>query len=182
VRWSTAAIPEILTDRLLLRGLREEDLPRYREIFTDPEVIRHLPIQAPGLTEEQVRAGHRRVGEHWRRHGYGVWAVCDPLVDELIGHCGLRYLEEIEEPELLYAIARPYWNRGLTTEVARASLEFGFGQAGLDRIIALAVPENTASIRVMEKVGMYPDGEDDLFGLHLVRYAIRAPGLGPRSW
>jgi ribosomal-protein-alanine N-acetyltransferase len=170
-----AAIPEIRTGRLLLRGLREEDLPRYQRIFNDPEVIRYLPIQAPGLTQEQVNAGYGRVGEHWRRHGYGVWAVCDPEADELIGHCGLRYLEEIDQTELLYAITPAYWNRGLTTEAARATLEFGFGPGGLDRIIALAVPENVASVRVMEKVGMHQDGEADLFGLHLVRYAIERP-------
>jgi RimJ/RimL family protein N-acetyltransferase len=54
-------VPEIRTDRLLLRALREEDLPGYREIFNDPEVIRYLPIQPPGLTEEQVSAGYGRV-------------------------------------------------------------------------------------------------------------------------
>jgi ribosomal-protein-alanine N-acetyltransferase len=165
-------IPEIRTDRLVLRGFRQADLPRYGEIFNDPEVIRYLPIQPPGRTQEQVTAGHQRVGEHWRRHGYGLWAVCDPSVDELIGHCGLRQLEEIDETELLYAMARPYWNRGLTTEAARASLEFGFGRAGLNRIVALAVPENVASVRVMEKVGMRFEGETDLFGMHLVRYGI----------
>jgi ribosomal-protein-alanine N-acetyltransferase len=151
-----APIPEIRTDPLLLRALREEDLARYREIFNDPDVIRYLPIQPPGLTEEQAAAGYRRVGEHWRRHGYGVWAVSDPEEDELIGHCGLRYLEEIDETELLYAIARPHWNKGLVTEAARASLAFGFERGGLDRIIALAVPENVASVRVMERSACDP--------------------------
>jgi ribosomal-protein-alanine N-acetyltransferase len=164
------AIPEHRTERLLLRGLREDDLSAYQALFSDPEVIRYLPIQPPGLSLDQVSAGYGRATAHWQRHGYGVWAVCHLDADQLIGHCGLRYLEEIEETELLYAIARPFWNRGLTTEAARASLAFGFGPAGLDRIIALAVPENRASIRVMEKIGMRPDGEADLFDLHLVRY------------
>jgi RimJ/RimL family protein N-acetyltransferase len=100
--------------------------------------------------------------------------VCHPETGELIGHCGLRFLEEIDETELLYAIARPHWNKGLVTEAARASLAFEFERGGLDRIIALAVPENVASVRGMEKVGMHPDGEADLFGLHLVRYTIGA--------
>lgn len=146
-------IPDVRTDRLLLRGLRQDDLPLYHGVFNDPEVIRYLPIQPPGLSMEQVSAGYRRTGEHWERHGYGVWAVCDPEVGDLIGQCGLRYLDEIEETELLYAIAPAYWNRGLTTEAARATLEFGFQQAGLDRIIALAVPENAPSVRIMEKSG-----------------------------
>jgi ribosomal-protein-alanine N-acetyltransferase len=133
--------------------------------------MRYLPAGEPQPRERLDGLVERSHG-HWERHGYGAWIVCELASGELIGHCGLRYLEEIEETELLYALARSHWNRGLTTEAARASLAFGFERGGLYRIIALAVPENVASIRVMEKVGMHPDGEADLFDLHLARYAI----------
>jgi len=89
--------------------------------------------------------------------------------------------EEVEagygETEVLYALDQAHWGMGLATEAAGATLLFGFESAGLERIVAFAVPENRASTRVMEKVGMRPDGEADLFGLHLLRYAIRKAEL-----
>ena len=76
------------------------------------------------------------------------------------------------ETEILYAYSRSSWGRGLATEAARATLDFGFGQTPLPRIVAYAVPDNAASTRVMDKLAMRREGTDRLWDLDLVRYAI----------
>lgn len=166
------AIPEVETERVLLRGVREDDLDAYHaRVFADPDVMRYLP-GGVSLPRERLDRLVERSHDHWRAYGYGTWVACDRASGELLGHCGLRFLEEIGETELLYAIARRWWGRGLVTEAARASVEFGFERGGLDRIAAFAVPENLASRRVMEKLGMTFEGEREIFDLHCVEYAI----------
>ncbi len=162
----------VQTDRLLLRPYTPEDLHAWHaRIFADPEVMRYLPGGQP-VPREQLDGAYERGVKHWETHGYGVWVVCDRHTGELIGHCGLRYLEEIAETEVLYALGRDHWGQGLATEAAAAALVFGFTRAGLERIIALAVPENIASRKVMEHVGMRYEAETRLFDLDLVRYAL----------
>jgi ribosomal-protein-alanine N-acetyltransferase len=171
----------LVTERLLLRRYTQDDLDAWHErIFADPEVMRYLPGGRP-IPRGQLDGAYERGVTHWQTHGYGVWVVCDRSTDDLIGHCGLRYLDEIAETELLYGLGRQYWGRGLATEAARATLDFGFRRAGLERIIALAVPENLASRRVMEHLGMQFEAETRMFDLDLVRYAIGREGFGPET-
>ncbi len=165
--------PEIETERLLLRQLREDDLDLYHtRIFGDPDVMRYLPAGKP-VPRERTQAMMARFKEHWEQHQFGVWAVVDKSQDELIGHCGLQWLTETPEVEVLYALAKPYWGHGLATEAARASVRFGFEQVKLDRIIALAMPANLGSRRVMEHIGLKYEKDARFFNLDVVYYAIQ---------
>ena len=169
---TSSPIPEVRTERLLLRAIQTEDVdPYYECLFADPDVMRFLPGGQP-LPKERLDGLVERSHGHWGQHGYGVWVVCDGATGEIIGQCGLRYVEEVDETELLYAYARSQWGKGIATEGARAALDFGFDRTPLQRIVAYAVPENRASTRVMEKLGMRHEGEDHLWDLDLARYAI----------
>ncbi len=170
-------LTELETERLVLRPLRDDDLEVYHaRIFGDPDVMRYLPPGQP-IPRERTQAIITRYNEHWTRCGFGVWAVVKKEAGELIGHCGLQHLTEIPEVEVLYALAKPYWGQGFATEAARASVRFGFEQVQLERIIALAVPENIGSRRVMEHIGLKYEKDTHLFGLDLVYYAINRVGL-----
>ena len=165
--------PEIETERLLLRQLREDDLDLYHtRIFSDPDVMRYLPPTRP-VPRERTQTVMARFREHWVQHHFGVWAVVVKTKNELIGHCGLQYLPELPEVEVLYALAKPDWGQGLATEAARASVRFGFEQVKLDRIVAVALPENIGSRRVMEHIGLQYEKDTRLFNLDVVYYAIR---------
>jgi ribosomal-protein-alanine N-acetyltransferase len=109
---------------------------------------------------------------HWDELAYGVWAVTDKATGGLLGQCGLRFLPEINEVEVLYLLARAHWGQGLASEAAQAALAYGFDQVGLQRIIALTKPENTASRRVMEKLGMQYEKNLHIFNLQAVYYAM----------
>ncbi len=81
-------------------------------------------------------------------------------------------MPEAGEVEVLYALRKDRWGQGLATEAARASVRFGFEYANLTRLIALAVPENIASRRVMEHLGFEYEKDAHYFGLDLVYYVL----------
>jgi RimJ/RimL family protein N-acetyltransferase len=174
-------IPELRTERLLLRAIQPGDVDAYhRRLFADPEVMRFLPGGEP-LPRERLDGVVERSSDHWAQHGYGIWVVCDGTDGEILGQCGLRYVDEVDETELLYAYSHGIWGKGIGTEAAAAALAFGFDRTPLDRIVAFAVPENRASTRIMEKVGMRPEAEAHLWDLDLVRYAIARDDWGGQS-
>jgi RimJ/RimL family protein N-acetyltransferase len=163
--------PIIETERLNLRRFAQDDIDRLAEILGDPVVMRYMPGDEPWPREWAERE-LRNLIEHWGRHGYGRWAVVDREDDRMIGWCGLAFLPELNETEVAYLLDKDYWNRGYATEAARISLRYGFEEAGLDQIIALAFPENAASIRVMEKIGMRYEKMTHVWRLDLVHYEI----------
>ena len=107
---------------------------------------------------------------------YGPWAVEEASTGRLLGHLGLRKLEELGgRTELLYALDPSAHGRGFAIEGARAALAYGFDVAGLDEVIALALPENLRSLKVMERAGMVRrDGLVEAFGVQAVMTEIDA--------
>jgi len=148
-------VTELLTERLRLRPWRDDDLEPYVAINADPEVTRYLSRSGAPLTREETETGVARITAHWKEHGYGLFAVDDLAADRLIGFVGLSHHRAMpEEVEIGWRLHRDFWGRGLATEGATAALRYGFDILGLPRIISIALPENVASRRVMEKIGM----------------------------
>jgi ribosomal-protein-alanine N-acetyltransferase len=110
--------------------------------------------------------------EHWQEHGYGWWAV-ERLADrQLLGWSGLQYLPDTDEIEIGYLLGKPYWGRGLATESALAGLEFGFGSLALPEVVGIVHPDNLASQRVLEKIGLEFVKEAEYFGMACYLYKI----------
>ncbi len=164
------------TERLVLRRLTLDDVDALAEMYRDPEVRRYFPEGSLTLPETREEV-EWIIDVYYRRFGYGLWATLLKESGALIGRCGLlpwtaleradgslviqHVAEQPPEPEgswidveLAYLLARPYWGRGLATEAARAIVAFAFDELRLPRLICLFEPENTASRRVAEKVGM----------------------------
>jgi len=163
----------IETTRLTLRPFEGGDAGAHAALYADPEVTRFLPGGPFSADEIPARSARslERFAEHWNAYEWGVWAVVDKASRTVVGQCGLNHLPDGSEVELLYALARSTWGRGLATEAGRAALEHGFGSVGLERIVAVARPEHRASRRVMERLGMAYEGDRDLFGMRVVCYA-----------
>lgn len=168
----------VQTERLTLRPFTDEDAPAHVALYADPDVTRFLPGGpfAPDAVAARSARSRARFAEHWAQYGWGVWAVVDRATGGLIGHCGLNHLPEHPDVEVLYALSRAAWGRGLATEAAGAALAHGFGAVGLPRIVAVTKPEHVASRRVMERLGMAYEADVDLFGMHLVCYALSREG------
>jgi ribosomal-protein-alanine N-acetyltransferase len=169
---SVSSVPSIETARLWLRPFVEADLDEYtRLIFADAEVMRYLPKRDLAPRDRAART-LTVFAEHWSQYDCGVWAVTNKVTGEFMGHCGLGPVPEAGEIELLYSLGQAYWGQGIATEAARASVRFGFEHANLARLIALAVPENIASRRVMEHLGFAYEKDAHYFGLDLAYYVL----------
>ena len=164
------------TDRLLLRHFELGDAEAYQALVGDPEVMKHLP---PRRALDSTESGRwvESFAAHVDKHGFGVWILFDRVTREFVGHGGLQRLPT-GEVEVIYAIVCERWGNGLATEIASASMKYGFDILGLDTIIGLAYPENGASRRVLEKAGMQFTGiTTDYFDEELARYRCSAGGF-----
>ena len=165
------AINTIETERVLLRPFSPDDLDAFALICADPEVMRYIGDGQP-LSQAQTQTRLAAIIEHRNRHGFGVWAAVDRKIGDLMGYCGLQFLDNTPEVEIGYRLARRFWGMGLASEAARASLEFGFGQLELDRIAAVVQPGNLASRRVVEKIGLKFVKEARFYNSGVRYYAI----------
>ena len=172
---------EIETERLRMRHYALEDAEEQLRILSDPEFRRPLRPQ-PMPTRDMVLVGFGRIDEHWRLLGYGQWALELKGEGRLFGYCGLRHMRgraPTDEVELYYGADPAYWGRGLVTEAARAALRYGFGRAGLARVMAVTDKENKGSRRVMEKCGLRYERDDFYFGVPVVYYALNREDYEP---
>jgi RimJ/RimL family protein N-acetyltransferase len=144
------------TSRLLLRPPQPEDLAGLFAIYGDPATNQYNPAgplthidQAETLLSDWVR--------HWAIHGYGLWTIApraDPDCVIGFGGIGLRKYGDVERLNLGYRFAVSAWGQGYATELSRASLEYGFDELNVPEVFALVRPAHTASIGVLEKIGM----------------------------
>ncbi len=157
-----------------MRPLRLADLGPMHEVYADREVMRYVGSgDSFSETIEDSERRLRRAIEHHERHGFGLWAVTSRETGTVMGDAGLiLYAERGPDIELAYRLAKAHWGRGFATEAARAWLEFGFGELDLDRIVAVTHEENLASLRVLGKIGMHPEGRTDYRGTELLLFAI----------
>lgn len=160
---------EIETERLLLRMFRPDDLDDLARMFSDPQVMKYVG-DGNTVSREETRKALESIIKHWQTHGFGRWVAEDLSSHEFLGFGGLRSL--LGTPEVVYHFATPQWGRGLATELARASLRFGFEERSFDRIVAIAKPKNLASIHVMEKLGMRYQMETSYYSIEVIQYEI----------
>lgn len=161
------------TTRLAHRALTVDDAEALFAINSHPEVMRFTG-EPPCPSLDAARNAIRQYPD-FETVGYGRWGCVLKDTDSVIGFCGLKYLPELDEVDVGYRFLPEYWGRGLATEACTASLEFGLRTIGLRRIIALVLPENAASIRVLEKSGMRRDGTKRYDGRTVLQYSIHRP-------
>jgi ribosomal-protein-alanine N-acetyltransferase len=146
------------TGRLIVRAYTMADLPALYGIVSQKAVMEHLPegIMSREGTEQALRWIIECYGQNTPQKivKFSV-GVVEKSTGRLIGWCGLGPLDfDASEIEIYYGLSASHWGRGFTTEAARALLHYGFTTIGRDRITALVKPENIASQRVIEKLGL----------------------------
>jgi ribosomal-protein-alanine N-acetyltransferase len=176
-------IPTRNSERLTLRPFVEADAVPLQRIMGQPDMLQYFPNSNPPEIDRVERLINYQL-EHWEQYGYGWWAI--EFVEEketrpFIGWAGLQYLPDTDEVEVAYMLGRDYWGRGLATEVAREALEYGFEQLKEHEIVGIVHPENIASIRVIEKLGMSFDIRKPYFGMDCFRYALTAEEFKARE-
>jgi RimJ/RimL family protein N-acetyltransferase len=162
------------TDRLVLSTWQISDWRALRPIATDVEVMRYITGGVP-WTHKRIQLFVTRQVELFSGRGFCRWKLLTKPAGEMIGFCGVGFWGDAKDLEIGWWLGRRYWGRGLATEAARAALQDVFDRAGLDRIVSIARPANTASIRIMEKLGLKRECEFEKDGVRLVRYAMNRP-------
>jgi RimJ/RimL family protein N-acetyltransferase len=108
--------------------------------------------------EQAVQILQSKILPQYSLYGVGRLAVLLKESGSFIGYCGLKYLPEAAEYDLGYRFLEEYWGQGYATEAASAVLEYGRSHLKGKRIVGKVFLENTASIRVLEKIGMQFEG------------------------
>jgi [ribosomal protein S5]-alanine N-acetyltransferase len=154
-----ADLPELETERLLLRKMRLDDAEAMFAYASDPEVARYVLWDTHRSIEDSEEF-LRLATEGYERGDFGGWGVVLKDSGVFIGTCGMDagYAPEHARAELGYVLSREHWGRGLMPEAVRVVIRFGFERLELNRIQARCIAENTASTRVMEKAGMTYEG------------------------
>ncbi len=151
-------VPEIKTERLVLRALRYSDAAAIFAYAQDPEVAQHT-LWDPHKTLRDSHAFLDFVTDQFRAGRMFVWGITVKPLDRVVGTVGLANVAAHHlRAELGFALARDCWNKGITTEAAKAVVEFGFSKFHLNRIEAFCKTANLPSARVLEKSGLRLEG------------------------
>lgn len=148
---------ELRGQDVLLRDFRHGDAAAALRVVGDDAVTRWLSFDSRDHVGVQAMldAAIERAQQEPRTEFY--LAVAIPAMDDLIGFARLAYAG-VKAGKLGYAIRADQWGHGYATDAARTLIDFGFGQLGLHRISAAIGPDNTASIKLVERLGMSPEG------------------------
>lgn len=164
-------IPTLTTERLRLRPFTTEDTATMHQIINGKDVLKYFP-GAKTVTEAQVQRMIERMLTHWQEKTYGLWAVELQETGTLLGRCGLQYIDETNEVEVDFIFDPDYWGHGYATEAGNASLQFGFEQLKQSTIVGIVHPDNLASQRVLEKIGMQQIEKTEYFGMACFKYEV----------
>ena len=163
------------TSRLLAERLRAEHLCDIRTMDQNELFMAKLG----GVRDEAASAQYlERNLAHWADYGFGLWVLRDRPTGSVIGRAVLRHLqvEGSDEIEVGYGFMPDYWGRGLATEISLACLQIARDQLGLESVVAITLPSNVASQRVMQKAGLEYEREITHEGvLHVLFRTARRP-------
>ena len=168
----------ITTERLLLREMLMSDLEDMYEMDSDPEVCKYLCVD-PLQNIRQMKEKIQKILGQQKEYGMERWVVEDRQSHELIGCSGLTLevdSRNFDTPfyELGFRFKRDYWGLGYASEAAGACIDHGLNNLKVNTIFAVVDQRNSASIRVLEKIGMKPIRDLIYHGVPHHRYSINA--------
>ena len=162
---------QLETTRLKLRQFTHDDLQVMYILSTDPDVIKYADTPARDMEEVRERLEQGPLADY-KKYGYGRFAVELKETGKVIGFCGIKYLPEIDLPEVGYRYMKEYWGRGIGTEAAEVCVGFARDDLKIKKLIALIIPENIASVRIAEKLGMTKGPLIHIYGEDALQYEM----------
>ncbi|HLB40635.1 MAG TPA: GNAT family N-acetyltransferase [Candidatus Babeliales bacterium] len=165
-----AVTPCLITARTYLRPFALTDLPLLQALHQDPQVMRYFH-SGPRSTTDSTRHLHELIA-HQAQYQFSSWAVFSQATDEFIGRAGPLVWPETGALEIGYVLHQKFWGQGLGTELARALVQWVFQHLAIEQIIAVTMPENLASRRVLEKAGLQLQQQLEINGYPAVQYVI----------
>lgn len=144
----------IETPRLILRRFTLEDALGVYEFGSNKEVQQYTGNKLLESPEEARELIENVFLKDYATYGYGRFAVIHKEDQKIIGFAGLKYIPEMDITDIGFRFLPEYWNKGIATEVSLEILAYGIKELQLKRIVGIAMPENGASCKVLEKIGL----------------------------
>lgn len=147
------------TASVTLRVLTLADLDTVHELLSDWNVVRYMLLPHCATKDESRKCLDDLIGDN----SGGAWVSVVRAIEietrcNVIGLCGIAMLHGSEQGEIWYLVKPDYWGRGIAAEAARELVRIGFTELKLHRMFATCLPQNPASSRVLEKIGMRKEG------------------------
>jgi len=142
------------TARLTLRRFRVDDAEFILDLLNQPSFLLHIGDKGVRTIEDAHRYILDGPIDSYEKNGFGLYLVGLKSSGAEIGMCGLVNRESLEDVDIGFAFLPRYWSQGYAVESAAAVLQYGREVLGLDRIVAITSPDNHASIKVLEKIGL----------------------------
>lgn len=169
----------LTTARMRLVPFQDDHLDGLNEMNADPDVMRFL---SGPETREQTMAVIARVKSRWSELGYSWWSFIEHSTGELVGAGAIQNLRRVSAPEpdltcpleIGWRLKRSRWGQGLASEAAQAMAGFAFDTLRADELYAVCHPDNLASAKVMQRLGMQHGGLQDWYGKPLTTYRVSA--------
>ena len=170
-------VPEIRTERLVMRGWREDDFEWFAAMMADADVAAALGHGGP-VDPPQAWRDMAFLAGHWELRGYGHWVLEELDTGEPVGRAGLLKPDGWPDLEVGWTVAREHWGKGYAPEAARAACRYAHDELGARHIVSLILPSNANSIRVAEKLGEKVEGSFQLRDFDLRVYGADLPLTG----
>ena len=142
------------TERLVLRELEPGDAPFMLELLNDPGYVANIADR--GIHD--LAGARTYIEQRWMQsyaeHGFGMWLAVERASGAATGMCGLVRRDGLDDVDIGYAFLPAFRGRGYAIEAARGVLRHARDVVGLARLVAIVNPDNRASIRVLERLGM----------------------------
>lgn len=158
-----------------MRQPRADDAAFILRLLNDPGWLRNIGDR--GVRNEADALGYieERLLDSFRRHGFGLWVMEPRAGGAALGLCGLVKRDHLTDVDIGFALLPEARGQGLALEAARRVLQFTAVELGRGRLLGIALPSNTASIRVLAQLGMVFEREIEDHGDKVAVYAVRLP-------
>ena len=142
------------TERLVLRKLSADDAAFIVELLNQPSFLRYIGDKEVRNIADAVQYIQTGPLASYERFGFGLYLVELKENGESIGMCGLLKRDSLPDVDVGFAFLPSFWSQGYAFESAAAVMNYGREVLGLRRIVAITSPDNNASIRLLEKIGL----------------------------
>jgi RimJ/RimL family protein N-acetyltransferase len=142
------------TPRLMLRKLTLDDAAFMLDLLNQPSFIQFIGNRGVRTLNDTRACVSNRYMVNYERFGFGIYLTALKETHAPIGICGLVKRDALEHVDIGYAFLPQYWSRGYAFEAASAVMAYAKNELGIERVVGIVTPENRASIRVLEKLGL----------------------------
>jgi [ribosomal protein S5]-alanine N-acetyltransferase len=143
----------IETERLIIKPILVKDAHFIKALLNSPKWIHYIGVRDAGTIKKAQAIIRERYQKHTKTHGFGVNTINLKSTGETIGISTLFKRDNLDAPDIGYALLERFENNGYATEATKAVYDYARKNLGMTRILATTTQDNERSIRVLEKLG-----------------------------